>query len=154
LSRLEADIPAAPLEDLLATSGYGVLGENEPPAAGPRAASLGASTIWNGNGPRTATSPLRAVLSNAETDVESPDDIKKSKDVKSSSPPPKQTTKTTTPSIQQIRMWSILDLMEKELKVTGGPGRLSCGDVERIIVAKNSQALRGVVKSWLEFASF
>jgi Ca2+-binding EF-hand superfamily protein len=154
LSRLEADIPAAPLEDLLATSGYGVLGENEPPATGPRAASLGASTIWNGNGPRTATSPLRAVLSNAETDVESPDDIKKSKDVKSSSPPPKQTTKTTTPSIQQIRMWSILDLMEKELKVTGGPGRLSCGDVERIIVAKNSQALRGVVKSWLEFASF
>jgi hypothetical protein len=159
LARLEADIPAAPLEDLLATSGYSVREENDPPAAGPRAASLGASTIWNGHLPQTATSPLRAVLSNAEAEseasaLETSESASEKRDDQTPGPKTKHEPTRQLPDKQQLRMWAILDAMEKDQEASGGPARLSCGDVEKIIVAKNSQALRGVVKSWLEFASF
>ncbi|SMQ50708.1 unnamed protein product [Zymoseptoria tritici ST99CH_3D7] len=156
LARFEAEIPTAPLEDLLANSGYGVLGENSPPDNGPRAASLGASTIWNGNRPQTATSPLRAVLSNVENETEADVTSSKASDEteKAEQKPEAQIPDIELPDEKQLRIWAILDAMEKQQEENGGPARLSCADVERIIVAKNDQALRGMVKSWLEFASF
>ncbi|KXT00681.1 hypothetical protein AC578_8268 [Pseudocercospora eumusae] len=61
---------------------------------------------------------------------------------------------TPPPSIRRLGFLSALDSLERELDERGGPGRLSYDEIERITVADSRGELRGLVKSWLEWAAF
>lgn len=47
-----------------------------------------------------------------------------------------------------------LNRMERQIKLRGGPGRLSFAEVEQLVHEDVSRRLRGLVISWLEWASF
>jgi Ca2+-binding EF-hand superfamily protein len=54
----------------------------------------------------------------------------------------------------RLRELVCLDEVEREMMERGGAGRLSYLEVEQIAVAQSSAELRGLIKSWLEWASF
>ena len=47
-----------------------------------------------------------------------------------------------------------LDQRERKIQQRGGPGRLSHEEVDELVRADTSKELRGLVISWLEWASF
>ena len=58
------------------------------------------------------------------------------------------------PSSERLEHLSLLDEREDKLKARSGPGRLSYDEVEELVNADDSRELRGLVISWLEWASF
>ena len=58
------------------------------------------------------------------------------------------------PSRDRLEHLSLLDEREREIENRGGPGRLSFNEVEDLVKADSSRELRGLVISWLDWASF
>jgi hypothetical protein len=58
------------------------------------------------------------------------------------------------PSKERLEHLIVLDQRERQIKLRGGPGRLSFEEVDELVKADPSRELRGLVISWLEWASF
>lgn len=58
------------------------------------------------------------------------------------------------PSKQWLQYLAVLDNLEQEFDERGGPGRLSYDEIERLAVADSRGEVRGLVKSWLDWAAF
>lgn len=61
---------------------------------------------------------------------------------------------TEPPTTTRLNRLARLNDLEREMNERGGPGRLAYDEVEHIVVANGRSELRGIVKSWLEWASF
>ncbi|KAM3415779.1 hypothetical protein BST61_g9290 [Cercospora zeina] len=163
LSRREAEIADAPLDELLDNLGYSSRDEdttmNDRRAADsdPQIAHSDSSTIWNGRPPSRATSPLKTAMT-ASDDVPSSDPTLPQNRPSAESEPSGSisTTTVSTKVLSKARLSKLVQLneMEREMEDRGGPGRLAYDEVEHIVVADEKHELRGLVKSWLEWASF
>ena len=58
------------------------------------------------------------------------------------------------PSRERLERLCLLDQKERQIKLRGGPGRLSYEEVEELVKSDPTRELRGLVTSWLEWASF
>ena len=58
------------------------------------------------------------------------------------------------PSKERLEELAALDKQERGLKARGGLGRLSYEEIEAIVDADDTRELRGLITSWLEWASF
>lgn len=67
---------------------------------------------------------------------------------------PNGTGDNTPPSAQLLYWGNVVDMHERAIQERGGPGRLSYAEIETIVVDDDSGELRGLVKSWLEWAAF
>ncbi|CAK1354100.1 hypothetical protein CB0940_01993 [Cercospora beticola] len=161
LSRREAEIADAPLDELLNNLGYGLRDDDatitgsDVADSDPRIADSGSSTIWNGRPASRATSPLKtAIAANDEptsTDPTLPQNRPTADSAEGSSKSP---APAKAPSKSRLNKLAQLNDLEREMEERGGPGRLAYDEVEHIVVADEKHELRGLVKSWLEWASF
>ncbi|KAF2172158.1 hypothetical protein M409DRAFT_62933 [Zasmidium cellare ATCC 36951] len=166
LERREREISAAPLEELLDTTGFSVRDASSSVNVSslPRAAHIGASSIWNGSVRSQATSPLRTMISTDDeetVDPTLPQNRPNAIDTSVPTSPPvrKENRKPPAlperpPSHEELRYLADLDDAEQQSLDRGGPGRLSYAELEAMAVADTKGELRGLIKSWLEYASF
>lgn len=165
LERREAQIAEAPLEDLLNSQGYGLRDNAHEGAAAsePRVASSDSSSIWNGIPADRATSPLKTTTISDNDDHNHDNSMEPpplpQRQTPPSPPPPQQEKKTTAsePSrLSQLRLEQLVRLHDLDAEITrrGGPGRLTYDEIENLVVKSGNSELRGLVKSWLEWACF
>lgn len=164
LERREREISDAPLDELLSATGFGIRDATSANvSSSPRAAHIGASPIWNGSARSQATSPLRTMTSsdddeavdptlpqnrpNAVTDTSTKSFVNKEK----GNPP---ALPERPPSQEHLRYLAELDEAEQRLNDRGGPGRLTYAELETMAVADQKGEIRGLLKTWLEYASF
>lgn len=164
LERREAQIGEAPLEDLLNSQGYGLRdddaheGAAAAAASEPRVASSDSSSIWNGIPADRATSPLKTTTI-SDNDDDNHDDCVEPPPLPQRQTPPQQEKKTTAqkslcPSTLRLQDLARLNDTEAEIHRRGGPGRLTYYEIEQLVVKSGNSELRGLVKSWLEWACF
>lgn len=170
LERREQDISDIfSLRELLSVSGYGLRDTEEPGMTliSPRRAHTGSSTIWNGDNHDTATSPLRTVTSNINAEVIDPTLPQNMPEKETSTKAPTlrrkkgmsqalNTTETSPerpPSRSRLHYLRQMDKVDQRLQDRGGPGRLTYNEIETMTL-ENGDELRGIIKSWLEWASF
>ena len=60
----------------------------------------------------------------------------------------------SAPSGIDLTWLAHLEVRAREIQRRGGPGRLSFKDIERIVGNDKSKEIKGLVMSWLEWASF
>ncbi|KAK4508183.1 hypothetical protein PRZ48_001921 [Zasmidium cellare] len=165
LERREREISDASLDELLSNTGFSIRDSSTSAngSSSPRAAHIGASSIWNGSMRSQATSPLRTMTStddeegldptlpqnrpNAEPDKDKITTVRKENRRSPALP-------ERPPSQEQLRYLADLDEAEQQILDRGGPGRLSYTEIEGMAVADKKGELRGLIKSWLEYASF
>lgn len=160
LTRREAEISQRPLEELLNVSGYGIVDEAASPdhvmnedirtseAQFTESAASGGDeprpdpTMPQNrpNGPNPWSIPEDYETASAHTCTESSPSAQKIVE----RPPPQKT-------LELLVRYRQLD---KEIKARGGVGRLSYDEVEQLVQADMTRELRGLVISWLEWASF
>ena len=164
LERREAQIADAPLEDLLDILGAGIraaslLNDEDEAASNARIAHSDSSTIWNGVPADRATSPLKtATTSDDSADPTLPQNrpnTTSSEDTfETKLSGPIKTADEKVPSKARLNQLARLSDLEREMKKRGGPGRLAYDEVEHIVIDGGHSELRGLVKAWLEWASF
>jgi Ca2+-binding EF-hand superfamily protein len=127
LSRREQEIAQRPLEDLLNETGYSTIDDES-------------------NAPRKATTTVnRAFESSHAEDYISRDPTL---------PQNRPNSEEKVPSRSQLEHFASLDEIEREISQRGGPGRLSYEEIEGVVQADTTRALRGLIIGWLEYASF
>jgi len=181
LSRLEEEIVQKPLEDLLETSGYGLLDERDPRSAsrpsdgslgndeGPVAAGPSTSSRrsrWDGPCPSAPTTSSNKISDDPTMPQNRPNGIVPTTvlgEAKSEAVSSPASTGASTPAASEteeppptarLRLLAHHVGLDEAIKARGGPGRLSYEEIEEIVEADASKELRGLVVSWLELASF
>ena len=130
LERREAQIAEATLDDLLDGAGYSINSvkhddETEKPPTD-----------------QDVSFTMSRDLSSDPTMPQNRVESKESKD------------KALPPDRQQLERLGVYDAYERECKARGGPGRLSFQEIEEAVRADTDGDLKGLVTSWLEWASF
>ena len=180
LTRREEEISRRPLEELLAVTGYwrvggdrrngldAARGEHHPPgpngtSLNTEASDLSSETEHNARETRTSEPPAVSIQE-APPDPTMPQNRPNSSmsppmnagpapdnelDALKSSEEPEE-----PPSRERLEHLCVLDQKERQIKLRGGPGRLSYDEVEELVKSDPSRELRGLVTSWLEWASF
>ncbi|KAK4545531.1 hypothetical protein LTR36_002881 [Oleoguttula mirabilis] len=147
LARREAAIAQRPLEDLLNATGYGMVETREHNS--PEAAKTQQNYEIAADPAVTAASEP----SEGRLDAPSPSMV-----APLTSGEPELVTKTTEsrtpPSRQRLEYLASLDSAERENEERGGGGRLSFDEIESMVRADTTREVRGLVTSWLEWASF
>lgn len=127
LERREREIPGKSLDELLSSTGYGIRDADATPDP---------TLPQNRPDSDTKSATLRRqrgyseALNVVETSPERP------------------------PSQKRLEYLMQMDDVAREVQVRGGAGRLSYHEIENITVAEGRSELRGLIKSWLEWASF
>lgn len=136
LMKRAKEISEQPLENLLDATGYGILGDDDGDDGHqqPRYESDEANEMLELSGDPTIPSGWesrqpRMTNSNAGSSQQ-------------------------VPSKKHLEHLASLDDAESEIQARGGTGRLSYDEIEAMIEADPSKELRGLVMSWLEWASF
>lgn len=163
LMKREEEILQRPLEELLNVSGYGVVDGDpisDPVASENRWISEGRSVEQMSlsadepepdptmpqhrpNGPNS--SHTLEVDESADAQVEGKGDSATNKATKEPSTPPSQ---------DYLELLVHHNELDEEIRTRGGIGRLSYDEVEELVRADHRKELRGLVTSWLEWASF
>jgi len=169
LSRREEDISRQPLEELLSVTGYSTTMEPDP-------LNVSSSFIEqypdsNGNNRYDNNTEVeRRVVKSAE---ETPDptlpqnrpnalstegtdkmDATGVSDETSLDGPQSERSVEVPPSKQHLEYLALLDDADREIEERGGPGRLSLDEIEAIALAETTKEIRGMIVSWLDWASF
>lgn len=126
LARREAAIAQLPLNQLLDVTGYGTVQDLDD--AGSRVSSD--ETEVSGATETSADPTLPHLRPHA---------------VPTERPPPSQ---------ERMHRLSCLDAVDRRTSERGGPGRLSFEEIEDMVRDDTTKELRGLVTSWLEWASF
>ncbi|KAI5370900.1 putative Zinc finger, ZZ-type, EF-hand domain, EF-hand domain pair, EF-Hand 1, calcium-binding [Septoria linicola] len=144
LERREAEIADAPLEYLLKTLGYGVRSD--------------ANTAQTDTRVPDSVSSVVASLGQDFVDTTLPQHRPERSESKNSPPQATQDVArletSKPPSKARLNHLARLNDLERGMDERGGPGRLAYDEIEHIVVADGRHELRGMVKSWLEWASF
>lgn len=179
LARREAEIAEQPLEQLLDMTGYEVIDEDGnrnrtdggdvERSASPDSARL-RGILEPGSGGRRQPHTENGALANASAaglDVTMPQNrpnalppgIYTTREVSASTPATprdiheRNSEDSQAPSTALLEMYAALDEQDRELKLRGGVGRLSYEEVEELVNADSTKELRGLVISWLDWAS-
>lgn len=162
LAEREAEIARRPLEDLLDATGYGTINLTTSNESSTETSSVATTNL----GHATCSNPVRSALESDEdhTDPTLPQnkpDVVPSAATKGSNAEtmqncnqPTETKPETPPSSQYLERLGTLDSVDREIEVRGGAGRLSIDELERLVSMDGSRELRGLMASWLEWASF
>lgn len=181
LERREREIPEAPLEQLLDASGYGVREAGDDAESSPTARTQPLSASIDERIPSTSFS-IRATPCSPLSTVVSQDDIVETPDptlphnrpnAEPAAEPsvfkqaPNHDSNQSNlhhqsfveipeapPHKQRLEFLASMDEVQREIDERGGPGRLSYDEVEAITIAETRGEIRGLIKSWLEFAAF
>ena len=170
LARREEEISQQPLDELLSATGYQrVDGEHDTEQNG-LGLSLPTDTATSSDEPLMSGSLQTPAFGSPEQlqDPTMPQNMPNSADTMSSNANPEvgsrssfsNTAEPTTtnfkaqPARKRLEYLDALDQRERQIKLRGGPGRLSYAEVEELVEADKSRELRGLVINWLEWASF
>ncbi|KAF7193123.1 putative E3 ubiquitin-protein ligase [Pseudocercospora fuligena] len=159
LTRREAEISNASLDELLNATGYSMRGDADRHSSqsmtldtwDSSTADEKSSTSESDGAPDDSFDPtLPQNRPNSEEQIQSKVDRTDATAIAAESNPPT----APPPNNRRLQFLSGMDSLEQELDERGGPGRLSYDEIERITVADSRGELRGLVKSWLEWAAF
>ena len=180
LARREAEIAEQPLEQLLDVTGYEVIDEDwnrnrtdgvdVEGSASPDSARLrgilesGSSGrqqphTENGASAHTSAAGLDVTMPQNRPNA-LPQGMYTTQELSASSPPTsrdiheRNSEDSHPPPTALLEVYAELDEQDRELKLRGGVGRLSYEEVEELVNADSTKELRGLVISWLEWASF
>lgn len=160
LEQRELETMHASLEDLLDASGYSIQTE-----------ALESAHERSNSTPQTDTthslnrglsshsvrpSPLREMSSIYDDEEAMPQSVASSSKSQEPSTKPGESPEKddeVPPAPEVLRLWAVLDVVDREMNERGGPGRLSLAEVEQIVVEQNLGEVRGLIKSWLEWAA-
>lgn len=145
LGEVETGIRERTLEELLETAGYSTVDESYQNQQRPTVNEDGFKYVLSSEVSKDPTMPQnRPDGSEAITTQHEMAD----------SSPQKAITYDTNPTEARLELLAKCDEEERQISERGGPGRLSYEEVERIVKANSSKELKGLVTSWLEYASF
>ena len=143
LAQREAEIAQQPLDVLLNATGYRFI-ESEESNDTPTSERMGADMTHDLTLPQNRPQASGALDTTTDQTLDQmPDDIKTGAAISGEGP-----------SAQRLLYLAKLDQVEHQQEERGGPGRLSYAEIESIAVADSSKEIRGLIKSWLEWASF
>nr|POE86961.1 calcineurin b-like protein 5 [Quercus suber] len=139
LAKRERDISEQPLTDLLDATGYSVI--NQGTESDPTFESL-----W----PRYNSQEANIMLATSGDPIFQPDNEPLTREEV-------QVEKTlSSPERRELYVAYLTNcqLAEDAIKARGGPGRLSYSELHRMVELDSRKELKGLVMSWLEWASF
>lgn len=148
LEQLEIETTTAPLEVLLEVSGYSIREEPQEPGSDVSNSSTQAATMDDA---RTAASSTSEEAGSVNPEPSRPV-VPKTDTNKASTQPGDEGEQP--PPVEILKLWARLDAVDRETSERGGTGRLSLAEVERIVVEEELHEVRGLIKSWLEWAAF
>ncbi|KAI7673089.1 hypothetical protein KC318_g2425 [Hortaea werneckii] len=172
LTRREQEIADRPLEELLASIGYSTV-ENEEDAD---ASVPPASQDLVGNAAPQDSMPLAQATVTETNDPAIGFDEASSDPMLPQNRPNSSSTQSgeanapdgpylvdsqisdgaheSVPSRQRLERLASLDVAEREIEERGGIGRLTFDEIENMAQADSTREIRGLITSWLEWASF
>lgn len=146
LEQLEIERANAPLDALLEVSGYGIREDPEEPAAvDSQTTDSSADELADASRPVNPASGM---------DVLSTDPVRNDDGTERTPANCAQEHNEAPPSSEILKLWVRLDEVDREIRGRGDLGRLSLAEVESIVVEKELREVRGLIKSWLEWAAF
>merc|ERR1712070_25327 len=172
LTRREREIADRPLEELLASIGYSTLeSEEDADASLPHASqdSVGSSapqdsmplaqaTVTETDDPaigfdETSSDPMlpqnrpnSEIAQHGETNAPDGPYLVNSRALDGAH--------ESVPSRQRLERLASLDVAEREVEERGGVGRLTFDEIENMAMTDSTREIRGLITSWLEWASF
>lgn len=163
LEKFEAEIHNQDLDELLSSSGYSLA---EPAAEEPLMIRTEPEASPAVNGPRRTRVTILAPVTFSEPTADPtlpqhrPDSISAEATSRSEDPVEQSQGNGHTvepfpaPTQARLEYLASLDEEEKLLESRGAPGRMTFDEVEGIVDADSTKELKGLVTSWLEWASF
>ncbi|KXT19028.1 hypothetical protein AC579_8740 [Pseudocercospora musae] len=159
IMRREAEISDASLNDLLNAAGYSMRDDGDRNSSQSMALETWDSSTADEKSSISESDGAQEDSFDPTLPQDRPDSDEKTRSKvdltnNSSSAAERNPPVTPPPSSRRLQFLAGLDNLEQELDERGGPGRLSYDEIERITVADSRGELRGLVKSWLEWAAF
>jgi len=172
LTRREQEIADRPLEELLASIGYSTVeSEQDADASAPSAAR----NLVDDSTPQDSTPLAQATVTETNDPAIGFDETSGDPMLPQNRPNSESTqhgesnvpdgpylfdsrgtdrAHEAVPSRQRLERLASLDVAEREIEERGGVGRLTFDEIENMALTDSTREIRGLITSWLEWASF